>query len=208
MDTVLPQLLAHGRVLLADLAPVDLVDLNRSVDQLGHDGAIVVGQERAVVVDDRARELLHALRHVGKCGRVRRGRVGGRRRSGRRGLFLAGGEGEQEQDGKAFHGREFYARFCYRRASVIIECSDCRARYQYDEDRFERKPSKKIKCAKCGTVFEIHNPAFASKPAPAEVGESTFARRADETRTRELEKPKPETTETSPLPERSTGRVS
>ncbi len=91
---------------------------------------------------------------------------------------------------------------------MIIECSDCRARYQYDEDRFERKPSKKIKCAKCGTVFEIHNPAFASKPAPAEVGESTFARRADETRTRELEKPKPETTETSPLPERSTGRVS
>lgn len=50
---------------------------------------------------------------------------------------------------------------------MIIECTSCHSRYQYDEDRFERKPSKKIKCAKCSTVFEIHNPAFApSKPSP------------------------------------------
>ena len=61
---------------------------------------------------------------------------------------------------------------------MIIECSNCHARYQYDEDRFERKPSKKIKCAKCGTVFEIHNPAFAEKPAKSAPGEQTFARRA------------------------------
>jgi predicted Zn finger-like uncharacterized protein len=93
--------------------------------------------------------------------------------------------------------------------SVIIECSNCRARYQYDEDRFERKPSKKIKCAKCSTVFEIQNPAFAVKPAATDVGESTFARRSDETRTRSQEKPKVvESTETSPLPDRSTGSVS
>jgi predicted Zn finger-like uncharacterized protein len=94
--------------------------------------------------------------------------------------------------------------------SVIIECSNCRARYQYDEDRFERKPSKKIKCAKCSTVFEIQNPAFAAKPsATTDVGESTFARRSDETRTRSQEKPKVvEATETSPLPDRSTGSVS
>jgi predicted Zn finger-like uncharacterized protein len=91
---------------------------------------------------------------------------------------------------------------------VIIECTNCRARYQYDEERFERKPSKKIKCAKCGSVFEIHNPAFAPKPAPGEAGDSTFARRADETRTRSQEKPKIDTTETSPLPERSTGQSS
>lgn len=92
---------------------------------------------------------------------------------------------------------------------MIIECSTCQARYQYDEDRFERKPSKKIKCAKCGSVFEIHNPAFAVKAAPtSESGDSTFARRADETRTRAAEVPAIDTTETSPLPERSTGRVS
>jgi predicted Zn finger-like uncharacterized protein len=59
---------------------------------------------------------------------------------------------------------------------LIIQCTNCQARYQYDENRFERKPSKKIKCAKCGTVFEIHNPAFASKPAP-ETGDMTFAKR-------------------------------
>lgn len=56
----------------------------------------------------------------------------------------------------------------FRRSPVIIECSNCHARYQYDEARFEQKPSKKIKCAKCATVFEIHNPAVArSAPAPA-----------------------------------------
>jgi predicted Zn finger-like uncharacterized protein len=70
---------------------------------------------------------------------------------------------------------------------MIIECTSCHARYQYNEDRFERKPSKKIKCAKCATVFEIHNPAFAEKPAAAaapapaaerpHAGDMTFARR-------------------------------
>src|SRR6478752_4991800 len=60
------------------------------------------------------------------------------------------------------------------RPSVIIECSNCRARYQYDEDRFDRKPSKKIKCAKCGSVFEIHNPAFAA-PKPAATDNDTTA---------------------------------
>jgi predicted Zn finger-like uncharacterized protein len=62
---------------------------------------------------------------------------------------------------------------------VIIECTNCRARYQYDEDRFERKPSKKIKCAKCGTVFEIHNPVFSTskpEPPPTAIGDLTFSR--------------------------------
>src|SRR6266480_2550569 len=56
-----------------------------------------------------------------------------------------------------------------RPALIIIECPNCRARYQYDEERFERKPSKKIKCAKCATVFEIHNPAFAAEKPSAPV---------------------------------------
>jgi predicted Zn finger-like uncharacterized protein len=62
---------------------------------------------------------------------------------------------------------------------VIIECTNCRARYQYDDERFERKASKKIKCAKCGTVFEIHNPSVSgSKPAapPAATGDRTFSK--------------------------------
>ncbi|MGZ7031386.1 MAG: FHA domain-containing protein [Thermoanaerobaculia bacterium] len=52
---------------------------------------------------------------------------------------------------------------------MIIECTNCHAKYQYDEDRFERKPAKKIKCAKCSTVFEIHNPAFAAREDSAEA---------------------------------------
>lgn len=86
---------------------------------------------------------------------------------------------------------------------MIIECTSCQARYQYDEDRFERKPAKKIKCAKCGTIFEIHNPAFASKPE-SPVGDSTALRRHD-TRTRASEMPMQETTAEAPLPDRDTG---
>jgi predicted Zn finger-like uncharacterized protein len=87
---------------------------------------------------------------------------------------------------------------------MIIECTNCHARYQYNEDRFERKPSKKIKCAKCATVFEIHNPAFASKPAaaPEKVasGDMTFARRQEAKATASMEpEPEPE--------DRKTGKV-
>ena len=84
---------------------------------------------------------------------------------------------------------------------MIIECTSCQARYQYDEDRFDRKPAKKIKCAKCGNVFDIQNPAFAPKP-DIPIGESTFARHT-ETRTRT---PEPqESTAEAPIPERPTG---
>lgn len=88
---------------------------------------------------------------------------------------------------------------------MIIECNSCHARYQYDEDRFERKPSKKIKCAKCATIFEIQNPAFAPKPEPA-IGDSTAARH-DETRTRAPEPKAEDTTAQSPLPEKDTGPI-
>lgn len=47
---------------------------------------------------------------------------------------------------------------------MIIECTKCHAKYQYDEARFERRPTKKIRCAKCQEIFEIQNPAFTSKP--------------------------------------------
>jgi predicted Zn finger-like uncharacterized protein len=63
--------------------------------------------------------------------------------------------------------------------TVIIECTNCRARYQYDDERFEGKASKKIKCAKCATVFEIHKPsATGSKPATPSPspGDLTFSK--------------------------------
>jgi predicted Zn finger-like uncharacterized protein len=82
---------------------------------------------------------------------------------------------------------------------VIIECTNCHARYQYDEDRFERKASKKIKCAKCSTIFEIHNPAFAEKPvAPSVASDATFARRDAGKKP-----PYQDTTEQSPIPKRN-----
>jgi len=84
---------------------------------------------------------------------------------------------------------------------LIIECTSCHARYQYDEERFERKPAKKIKCAKCQSIFEIHNPAFAPKPETS-IGDTTFTRR-EEPQTRAPEPP--DTTAQSPLPDRDTG---
>jgi predicted Zn finger-like uncharacterized protein len=79
---------------------------------------------------------------------------------------------------------------------VIIECNSCHSKYQYDESRFDGKPSKKIKCAKCQNVFEIHNPN-----APAgDVRDQTHIGRPKRVE---------EQTEQAPIPEneeRSTGK--
>lgn len=61
---------------------------------------------------------------------------------------------------------------CAGCVDVIIECSSCQARYQYAESRFEGKPSKKIRCAKCQTVFEIRNPAGTQDEGVEEVAVS------------------------------------
>lgn len=42
---------------------------------------------------------------------------------------------------------------------MIIQCSSCEAKYNYDESRFDGKAAKRIKCAKCQNVFEIQNPS-------------------------------------------------
>lgn len=98
---------------------------------------------------------------------------------------------------------EFYAmieRGIVLRA-VIIECPGCHSKYQYDEERFERKPSKKIKCARCQRIFEIQNPAFeVRQPAVVEAGDRTYTART-ESKVRV-----PEQTEQSPIPERDTGQ--
>jgi predicted Zn finger-like uncharacterized protein len=82
---------------------------------------------------------------------------------------------------------------------VIIECTSCHSKYQYDEARFEGKRSKKIKCAKCQTVFEIHNPAMNA------AAEST-ASRHDETQHKRAAKPPQDTTaEQAPAPDSARG---
>jgi len=72
---------------------------------------------------------------------------------------------------------------------VIIECTNCHSKYQYDDARFEGKSSKKIKCAKCGTIFEIFNPALV-----ASMQAATAPPRGDMTHTKRDEVKKPETT--------------
>lgn len=89
---------------------------------------------------------------------------------------------------------------------MIIECPSCHSKYQYDEERFERKPSKKIKCARCQHIFDIQNPAFAPKPSTDVTGESTFASKertsAGTARTPVVQ----DSTEQTPLPQRETSR--
>lgn len=85
---------------------------------------------------------------------------------------------------------------------MIIECPSCRSKYQYDEERFERKPSKKIRCARCQQVFEIRNPAYEERPTPAvHAGDRTHTGRT------EIPAKPPEPTEQSVIPERGTGKV-
>ena len=84
---------------------------------------------------------------------------------------------------------------------MIIECPGCQAKYQYDEERFERKPSKKIKCSRCQQIFEIQNPAFqVPKPETVHVGERTMTGRTETPKVQE-------STEQSPIPERRTSKT-
>jgi len=87
---------------------------------------------------------------------------------------------------------------------LIIECTNCHAKYQYDDERFERKPSKKIKCARCQHIFEIFNPAFAVQPAAKSAGESTAMRRDGEPR---KEPPKESSTSEAYVPQHSTDKL-
>lgn len=60
---------------------------------------------------------------------------------------------------------------------MIIECTNCHSKYQYDEQRFEQKLSKKIKCARCQHIFEIFRPVHGH----VEKGDQTGIRRAPKT---------------------------
>lgn len=80
---------------------------------------------------------------------------------------------------------------------MIIECPSCHSKYQYDEERFDRKPSKKIKCARCQQIFDIHNPAFTPiEPVQVDKGNSTYASKTEDGRRMTPH----ETTEQSPIP--------
>jgi predicted Zn finger-like uncharacterized protein len=61
---------------------------------------------------------------------------------------------------------------------MIIACDRCYARYKYDESRFQGKASKKVRCTKCLSVFEIYNPDSYDPPSGA-APEETVLRLAD-----------------------------
>ena len=49
---------------------------------------------------------------------------------------------------------------------MIVECDQCHAKYHYDEGRFGGKPSKKLRCSRCQTIFEVFNTrAYEAQPA-------------------------------------------
>ncbi len=65
---------------------------------------------------------------------------------------------------------------------MIIECDRCYARYKYDETRFEGRASKKVRCTKCLSVFEIYNTHAYEAGTPVGIGgpEETVFRLGEE----------------------------
>jgi predicted Zn finger-like uncharacterized protein len=48
---------------------------------------------------------------------------------------------------------------------VIVECDQCHAQFHYDEERFDGKAAKKLRCSKCRAIFEVVNTrAFEAQP--------------------------------------------
>lgn len=72
---------------------------------------------------------------------------------------------------------------CYRQnresIDVIVQCSECQARYSYDDERFERKPSRKLRCFQCSAIFEVINPAYAAPRRVTDTDETGAHRRME-----------------------------
>ena len=65
-----------------------------------------------------------------------------------------------------------------RGCCVIVICPQCGARYKYDEARFGASNTKRLKCSRCTTVFEVDRPAgsvseIRGRPAKGKVEETT-----------------------------------
>jgi predicted Zn finger-like uncharacterized protein len=48
---------------------------------------------------------------------------------------------------------------------MIVSCPSCKAKYQYEESRFGESASKRLRCTKCATVFEVTKPLLAGGDA-------------------------------------------
>jgi predicted Zn finger-like uncharacterized protein len=49
---------------------------------------------------------------------------------------------------------------------VIVQCSQCDAKYNYPDERFGEKAEKKLRCVRCGTVFAVLRPEGAGSAQP------------------------------------------
>ena len=52
---------------------------------------------------------------------------------------------------------------------MIVVCSKCSARFQYGDERFQGARSKRFKCPKCATIFEVVNPLAPAVLVPTPV---------------------------------------
>lgn len=46
---------------------------------------------------------------------------------------------------------------------MIIECTECGAKYKYPDEKFGDEAAKKVRCTKCKAAFEIQNPKLADE---------------------------------------------
>ncbi len=86
---------------------------------------------------------------------------------------------------------------------MIVTCPKCGKSYRYDEGRFGRSPSKKLKCANCGSIFRVDNPnenldATNIKARKKSVGKGADQREDTEERLA-VESDAPELPELAPL---------
>jgi len=69
---------------------------------------------------------------------------------------------------------------------VIVSCPKCGFRYQYDESRFGEAKTKRLKCSKCDSIFEVQKPAALPGGDQRPVTRVAPPPRAEET-TKELD---------------------
>ena len=53
---------------------------------------------------------------------------------------------------------------------MIVTCPRCEAKYRYDEARFGGAATKRLKCPKCGEVFEVASPKAAEELDATNIG--------------------------------------
>jgi predicted Zn finger-like uncharacterized protein len=68
---------------------------------------------------------------------------------------------------------------------LIVACTSCGAKYRYDESRFGDSEVKRLKCSKCGTVYEVQRPKAKGTGDPDSTG--THPKGKVEETTKELE---------------------